>query len=111
MGFCLKPDTVYKTNLTPLGVIVIQPVGGNIQLYGTNVTLYDSSNGGKKLIIPEFKDLIIIWDDWIQKDTVNPMNCLTTFIGFKADKPDTVVWVNEGIDIKNTCPFSIDTGQ
>lgn len=111
MGFRLFPNRVYATNATNLGVVIFQPVGGNIQLYGTNITKYDSTNGKKRIIIPEFEELILIWDDWMQKDTVNPMNCLTSWIGFKSDNPDTEVWVNAGINETITPTFDVNAGQ
>jgi hypothetical protein len=111
VGFCLKPNTVYMTIPTPLGVTVFQPMGGDIQLFGTNVTRYSNKDGNKRIIVPDFDELILIWDDWMQDKTVNPMNTLTTFIGFKSKNPDAVVWVNNGIEVKVTPPFDINLGQ
>lgn len=111
MGFCLKPGKVYKTNQSNLGVVIFQPKGGDIQLYGTNVTKYANENGKKRIIIPSFDDLILIWDDLMQEDTVNPMNCLTTFIGFTSECEDAEVWVNTGIDETVTPTFDPAKGQ
>lgn len=111
MGFKLEQNKVYATNPTNLGTISFQPVNGNAQLYGTNVTRYSSKNGEKRIVVPSFDELVLIWDDWLQKDTVNPMTALTSFIGFKSDNPETELWVNGGIDIKITPPFDILTGQ
>lgn len=111
LGFCLKPNKVYATDMTNLGLVIFQPVNGNVQLYGSNVTRYINKNGSKKIIIPEFKDLILIWDDWLQKDCVHPMNCLTSWIAFEADNPDTELWVNTGINLRLTPTFDPAEGQ
>lgn len=111
MGFRLFPNKVYATQATNLGVVIFQPVGGNIQLYGTNITKYDSSNGRKKVIIPKFEELIKITDDVMAKDTVNPMNCLTSWIGFTSDTPGTEVWINAGINETITPTFDVSIGQ
>lgn len=111
MGYCLKPNIVYATNETNLGTVIFQPVNGDIQLYGTNVTKYSNVDGKKRLIIPEFNELIKIWDDLMQKDTVNPMNSLVSFIGFTSENPEAEVWVNTGINNKVTPAFNVDLGQ
>lgn len=111
MGFKLLPNRVYATNPTNLGTISFQPVNGNAQLYGTNVTKYKNVNGDKLLIIPDFSELIIIYDDWMHKDTVHPMSALTSFIGFKSDNPNAELWISSGIDVRVTPPFDIETGQ
>lgn len=111
MGFCLKPKVVYATDMTNLGVVIFQPVNGNIQLYGSNITKYKSVDGDKRIIIPKFEELILIWDDWMQKDCLHPMNCLTSWIAFEADNPDTEVWVNTGINNRIVSTFDPSTGQ
>lgn len=100
MAFKLLPNKVYKTNQSTLGVIVFQPVGGDVQLKGTNVTKYDVTDGKKRIMTPSFDDLITITDDMMTADTVNPMTSLTSWIGFEGD--DAVVWVNTGIDTNVT---------
>ncbi len=100
MAFKLLPNTVYKTNQSHLGTIVFQAVGGDAQLVGTNVMKYNVTNGERRVVIPNFDELINISDDNIPQDTVNPMTGLTEWIGFTGD--DTVVWVNTGIDEKIT---------
>jgi hypothetical protein len=100
MAFKLLPNKVYKTDPSTIGVVVFQPVGGDIQLKGTNVVKYKETNNSKKIIVPSLDDLITITDDMMAADTVNPMTCLTTWIAFEGD--DAVVWVNGGIDITVT---------
>lgn len=111
MGCRLLPNKVYATNATNLGNVIMQAVNGDIQLYGTNITKYSSINGKKKIIIPKFEELIIIWDDLIQKNTVNPMNCLTSWIGFTSTEPTAEVWVNTGINENITPTFDVNVGQ
>ena len=103
MSFCLLPNTVYKTNPTDIGTVIFQAVGGNINLFGTNVTKYKKLEDGKvRLIIPEFNELIPIWDDIILQDTVVPMSCLADWIGYTSDNPDTRLWLNMGINTRIT---------
>ena len=111
MGFCMKPNKVYAFNPTNLGVVIFQPVNGDVQLFGSNITRYSSENGKKRIIIPEFDELILIWDDWLQKDCVHPMNCITSWLGFKSKEPDAEVWVNQGINLNLTPTFDINEGQ
>lgn len=113
MGYCLKPNIVYMTNPKHLGSVIFQPVNGNIQLFGTNIVKYDSTNGRKDVIIPPFEELICITEDWMLKDTVNPMTALTNFIGFLSDNPDTEIWVNNTgvINETKTPTFDYKTGQ
>ena len=100
MAFKLLPNKVYKTNQSHLGTIVFQAVGGDAQLVGTNVMKYNVTNDQRRVVIPDFDELISISDDLIPQDTVNPMTGLTEWIGFTGD--DTVLWVNTGIDEKIT---------
>ena len=103
MSFCLLPNTVYKTNPTDIGTVIFQAVGGNINLFGTNVTKYKKLDDGKvRLLIPEFNELIPIWDDIILQDTVVPMSCLVDWIGYTSDNPDTRLWLNMGINTRIT---------
>ena len=113
MGFKLLPGKVYATNPTHTGITIFQIVGGDVQLFGTNITKYSNKNGDKRILVPEFEDLIVIWDDVMQMDTVNPMSCLTTWIGYKAVDPlDPVeVWVNAGINERITPTFDVRLGQ
>ena len=113
MGHCLKPNTVYMTNPKHLGVVIFQPVNGNIQLFGTNVIHYNNIKGKKEVIIPSFDELICITEDWMMKDTVNPMTGLTNFIGFITDNPETEIWINNtgAINETKTPTFSLKTGQ
>ena len=103
MSFRLLPNTVYKTNPTNIGTVIFQAVNGDVHLFGSNVTRYKRSKDGKvRVIIPEFNDLISIWDDTIIKDTVVPMSCLTDWIGFTAENDNVELWLNLGIDTKIT---------
>jgi len=103
MSFCLLPNKVYKTNPTNIGTVIFQAVNGNVNLYGTNVTKYKKLADGKvRLIIPEFSELIPIWDDLILQNTVVPMSCLCDWIGFISDNPDTRLWLNLGINTRIT---------
>lgn len=111
MGFRLLPNKVYATKQTNLGNVIFQPVGGNIQLYGSNITRYSNENGNKKIIIPKFEELIQIWDDEMIENTVNPMNCLTSWIGFTSNNENTEVWVNAGINENITPTFDVNIGQ
>lgn len=97
MAFKLLPNKVYKTNQSNLGVVVFQPVGGDIQLVGTNVTKFNITDGKRRIVKPNFEDLITITDDMMSADTVNPMTCLTSWIGFTGDD-ESCVWINGGID-------------
>jgi len=97
MSFKLAPNKVYKTKSRNLGVVVFQPVGGDIQLMGTNVCKYNVTDGKRRLVKPDFDDLITITDDMMTADTVNPMTSLTEWIGFTGDD-ETEVWLNDGID-------------
>lgn len=103
MSFCLLPNKVYKTSPMNIGMVIFQAVDGNATLYGTNVTKYKRMPDGKvRILIPEFSELIHIWDDIILKDTVVPMTCLCDWIGFTSDNPDTRLWLNLGINTRIT---------
>ena len=39
------------------------------------------------------------------------MNCLTSWIAFEADNPDTELWVNTGINLRLTPTFDPAEGQ
>lgn len=111
MGFRLLPNKVYATKQTTIGNVIFQPVGGKIRLYGSNITKYSNINGNKKIIIPKFEELISIWDDEMLENTVNPMNCLTAWIGFTAENENVEVWVNAGINERITPTFDVNVGQ
>lgn len=108
MGFRLLPNKVYATNSTQMGVVIIQAVNGCAELYGSNITRYKNDDGKMRLIIPEFNELLPIWDDILLKDTFTPMTCLTSFIGFTTKDEGTELWLNMGINERLTPCFEVD---
>lgn len=108
MGFRLLPNKVYATQSTQIGMVIIQAVNGNAELYGSNITHYKNDEGKMRLIIPTFDKLLPIWDDILLENTFTPMTCLTSFIGFKTKEEGTELWLNMGIDERLTPCFEID---
>lgn len=102
MSFRLLPNKVYATNPTHVGTIIFQAVNGNAELFGTNVTHYTKNDNKQRIIIPNFNELLPIWDDLILKDHFVPMTCLTAWIGFKTKEEGTELWLNQGINIRLT---------
>ena len=92
MATKVETGKVYKCQSPAIGGGVIQVIGGTVKLMGSNVTEYDPNT--KKLIVPEFSDLMETGDEI--SEGIHPLTGLCEWFGF--DGSADAIWVKMGVD-------------
>lgn len=105
MSFKLLPNTVYATVPTQISIAIIQPVGGPIRMFGSNIVKYDGTNGKRRIIVPKFEELILLWDDdTLAPDCLHQLTSMSSWIAFDVPggEKDVEAWITHGINEKIT---------